>query len=129
MQYDHTKSMITSRHLLLLFLILGGLAGTFIFTFAGVSMAMAFYMLPIFLLVIMVLLSSPISCFFLLYIVSYLVMGFGRYFTFPLPVGVILDLLILFNFLSLALHFIRGNLLGKVYFNTFLLISILWMLY
>jgi O-antigen ligase len=129
MQYDHTKSMITSRHLLLLFLILGGLVGTCIFIFAGVSLAMLFYMLPVFLLVIMVLLSSPISCFFLLYIVSYLVMGFGRYITFPLPVGVILDLLILFNFLSLALHFIRGNSLGKVHFNTFLLISIFWMLY
>jgi O-antigen ligase len=123
------SSLITERHVLLLILLLGGLAGAYLFVYAGTSVGMLFYLLPLLLLFIIVCLSSPIRCFFLLYIASYFVMGVARYVTFPMPTGVILDILILFNFLCLCLHYIRGNPIGKLYFNPFLIISIFWMIF
>ncbi|MEN5194450.1 O-antigen ligase family protein [Sphingobacterium faecium] len=123
------STLINQRHILLLILILGGLAGVYVSIFAGTSWGMLFYLFPLLLLFVIICLASPIRCFLLLYISSYLVMGIGRYITLPLPAGVILDILILFNFLSLALHYIRGNPLGKVYYNPFLLIAMLWMLF
>jgi len=131
MSSDHKNwsTLITERHMLLLLLTLGGLAGAYLFVFAGTSLGMLFYMLPLTLLFIIVCLSSPVRCFFLLYLASYFVMGLARYVTFPMPAGVILDILILFNFLSLCLHYIRGNPIGKLYFNPFLIISMFWMLF
>lgn len=131
MQSDQNNwsTLITERHVLLLILILGGLAGAYLFVFAGVSVGIAFYLVPFVLLFIIVCLSSPVYCFFLLYIASYFVMGVARYVTFPMPAGVILDILILFNFLCLCLHYIRGNPIGKLYFNPFLIISMFWMMF
>lgn len=127
--YNKTSSIFTKHHLLLLLLILGGIIGVYLFVFAGVAMGILFFLLPLLLLLVIYCLSSPISCFFLLYIASFLVMGVGRYVILPLPAGVILDLLILFNFLCLSLHYIRGNPLGKLYYNPFLFISMLWMIF
>lgn len=127
--YNKTSSIFTKHHLLLLLLTLGGIIGVYLFVFAGVAMGILFFLLPLLFLLIIYCLSSPISCFFLLYIASYLVMGVGRYIILPLPAGVILDLLILFNFLCLSLHYIRGNPLGKLYYNPFLFISMLWMIF
>jgi len=127
--YNKTSSIFTKHHLLLLLLTLGGIIGVYLFVFAGVAMGILFFLLPLLFLLVIYCLSSPISCFFLLYIASYLVMGVGRYIILPLPAGVILDLLILFNFLCLSLHYIRGNPLGKLYYNPFLFISMLWMIF
>ncbi|MCS3555793.1 MULTISPECIES: O-antigen ligase [unclassified Sphingobacterium] len=127
--YNKTSSIFTKHHLLLLLLTLGGIIGVYLFVFAGVAMGILFFLLPLLFLLIIYCLSSPISCFFLLYIASYLVMGVGRYIILPLPAGVILDLLILFNFFCLSLHYIRGNPLGKLYYNPFLFISMLWMIF
>lgn len=127
--YNKTSSIFTKHHLLLLLLILGGIIGVYLFVFAGVAMGILFFLLPLLFLLVIYCLSSPISCFFLLYIASFLVMGVGRYVILPLPAGVILDLLILFNFLCLSLHYIRGNPLGKLYYNPFLFISMLWMIF
>jgi len=131
MQSDHNNgsTLITERHVLLLILILGGLAGAYLFVFAGTSVGMVFYLVPLLLLFLMSCLSSPVRCFFLLYIASYFVMGVARYVTFPMPAGVILDILILFNFLCLCLHYIRGNPIGKLHFNPFLILSIFWMIF
>ncbi|HCU46398.1 MAG TPA: O-antigen ligase domain-containing protein [Sphingobacterium sp.] len=131
MQSDQNNwsTLITERHVLLFILILGGLTGVYLFVFAGISVGMAFYLVPLLLLFLIVCLASPLICFFLLYCASYLVMGIGRYIILPLPAGVILDILILFNFLCLALHYIRGNPIGKLYFNPFLIISLFWMLF
>jgi len=127
--YNKTSSIFTKHHLLLLLLTLGGIIGVYLFVFAGVAMGILFFLLPLLFLLVIYCLSSPISCFFLIYIASYLVMGVGRYIILPLPAGVILDLLILFNFLCLSLHYIRGNPLGKLYYNPYLFISMLWMIF
>ncbi|CDT27814.1 conserved membrane hypothetical protein [Sphingobacterium sp. PM2-P1-29] len=126
---NNGSSLITERHVLLLILLLGGLAGAYVFIYAGTAAGVFFYLLPLILLFIIICLSSPIICFFLLYIASYLVMGIGRYIILPVPAGVILDILILFNFLCLCLHYIRGNPIGKPYFNPFLIISMIWMIF
>jgi len=127
--YKKWSNLITDHYLVLLVLFIGGLAGLYISLFRGASFGLLFYLLPLLLLFIISCLASPIRCFFLLYIASFLVMGIGRYIVFPIPAGVILDILILFNFLTLSLHYIRGNPLGKIYFNPFLIISLLWMLF
>lgn len=122
-------ALFAERYILLLFLFIAGIAGVFLYVLTGKTVGFIFYLLPLFVFFAILCISSPLRCFLMVYIASFVLMGIGRYFTLVLPAGAILDILIFINFLSLTLHYIRGNTLGKVYFNPFLLVTVLWMLF
>lgn len=114
---------------LYLVLAIGGLVGIYTMLYIGLAPGILFYLAPFFVLFLVLSLSSPLFCFFLLYAISFSIMGIGRYVSLPLPPGVIIDLLIVFNLLTLALHYVGGQSLAGVRFNAFLGLAILWMFF
>lgn len=131
-QGNNTASWVSPfvrRLLLYSFLLFGGLFGMQLFFHGDVGQGLLFFLLPLLFLFVLLCLSFPILCFFILYVVSFVIMGLGRYIEFPLPVGVLIDVLVLCNFIVLGLHYICGKRLGNVYFTPFLLLSILWMVF
>jgi len=124
-----TSALLGHRTLIYVLFLLGGLMGVYLFLYTGVPQGFLFYLLPLIFLFVVLCVSFPLLCFFFLYVAAYLITGITRYMTLPVPMGGIIDLLILFNFLTISLHYVCGNKLGKIYFTPFLFISILWMFF
>lgn len=96
----------------------------------GVGTGLLFSLLPLFIVFLIFCIQSPLTTFFVLYITSFGTLGIARYLTLPFPPGLIIDILLVFNFLVILLQRLWGkNDIGQVYFTPVLVLSILWMVY
>lgn len=113
-------------------IVLAGLAfvSLFLSIYHSVSLGIMFSLFPLLLVFFIVCVQSPLITFFLLYVTSFGILGIARYVDLPFPPGLVIDLLLAFNFLVILLHTIWGkNPIGKLYNNPVLTLSLLWMVY
>ena len=96
----------------------------------GIGLGLIVYVSPLLLCFFIVCLRSPFYTFLTLYVASFIVLGLSRYVEFFIPPGLIVDILILFNFVVILIQYLWGERkVESIYFNPVLVLSIGWMLY
>jgi len=96
----------------------------------GIGLGLIVYVSPLLLCFFIVCLRSPFYTFLTLYVASFIVLGLSRYVEFFIPPGLIVDILILFNFVVILIQYLWGERkVESIYFNPVLALSIGWMLY
>jgi hypothetical protein len=95
----------------------------------GLGPGLAIAVLPLVCFCLFFLIQKPVWAFFFLFVVNYLIMGIGRYIQLPIPAGIMVDICILFAFLSIAFRvFSEKNSRDEVY-NPLFFLSLTWLIY
>lgn len=107
------------------------LFGVFLSIKAGIGAGLAIYMLPLLVVFFIACIRSAFFTFIVLFISCFFVLGVARYVTLPVAPGLVIDFLLLFNFLILLFHFMWDDpsKIGTLYLNPVLILSFLWMIY
>lgn len=96
----------------------------------GLAVGTLIYLIPIILFCFFQCIKSPLVTFFVLYGATFSILGIARYIELPIAPGLIIDILILLNFLVLLFQYIWSKeKLAPIYFNPVLILSIVWMVY
>ncbi|MCI0920538.1 O-antigen ligase family protein [Sphingobacterium rhinopitheci] len=96
----------------------------------GVGIGFLLYSVPLLIVFFIICLQSPFITFLVLYLASFVVLGAVRYSDLLVPPGLIIDILLLFNFVVILLQHLWGNTkIGPLYFTPVLLLSFGWMGY
>lgn len=96
---------------------------------AGLLPALGFALLPFIFCFLIVCIKHPYISFLFLFTVCFFIMGLQRYVQLPLPAGIIVDLIILFNFVVLILNHIYRNYNPDFKLPVFFLIMLCWTVY
>lgn len=96
----------------------------------GIAVGLVVFAAPILLVAVIAILQYPLASFFILYVATFGILGVARYVELPFPPGLIIDILLVFNFVILLIYHLWGHVkIGTVYLTPVLVMSILWMLY
>lgn len=94
----------------------------------GIAVGLALYSIPLLFLSLYFCIQRPLLCFTLLIITTFLLLGVARYFPFPIPPGLTIDILLVFLFSVIGFQVIIGSKsFGEVHYNPVLMLSIAWM--
>jgi len=96
---------------------------------AGLIPALGFAMLPFIICFLIICLKHPYISFLFLFTVCFFIMGAMRYIRFPLPAGIIVDIVILFNFIVIAINHNYRSYNPTFKLPVFFLISMCWTVY
>ncbi len=114
---------------LLWLLLAGGTAGlAYAFSHMGLWVGLVFAMSPFAILAFYLSLRNPAHALFGLLVINYFIMWVGRY-ALDQPVGLILDMLILYNLVILVLHAMWQNVQWKRLRSGLTVVASIWVLY
>lgn len=96
----------------------------------GISIGLLLYAIPLLFVFFIICIKSPFVTFLILYAATFTILGIGRYVDFFIPPGLIVDILLVFNFVVILIQYLWGETkVGTVSFNPVLALSIGWMVY
>lgn len=95
----------------------------------GHIIALAFGLVPLLLCGAFFLMKKTLRLFLFLYAVIFVIMGITRYVTFPLPVGILVDILIGLCFFSFLLHSLSPNKQHKPVVPPIFFLTLIWLGY
>jgi len=96
----------------------------------GLAIGFAIYALPLLLVFLFCCIKSPLTTFLLVYITSFGILGLARYVEMPIAPGLVIDILLLLNFLVILFQYLWGKeKVGVLYANPVLIMSLLWMFF
>lgn len=96
---------------------------------AGLFPALGFALLPFLVLFLIVCIKHPYVSFLFLFATCFFIMGIMRYVQLPLPPGIAVDIVILFNFVVITINQIYRNYHPHFKLPLFFLITLCWMAY
>lgn len=102
---------------------------TFLAISAGLFPTLGFALLPFLLVFLIVCIKHPYVSFLFLFSVCFFIMGITRYVQLPLPSGIAVDVVILFNFAVITLNHAYRNYHPNFKLPLFFLITVGWTVY
>ncbi|RZF59436.1 O-antigen ligase domain-containing protein [Sphingobacterium corticibacterium] len=113
------KTIVVGACLLIAFLAVSG----------GLMPALGFALLPLLFCFLLICIKYPYVSFLFLFTVCFFIMGVQRYTPLPIPSGLVVDMIILFNFLVITINHIYRNYHPHFKLPFFFLITVAWTVY
>lgn len=129
MKLNGSRSTLHIPWLLPMLLGLGTILGSALIIEGHVEVAALSFLMPWLVTLGALTICLPRLSFALLYVSTFLLPGLVRYVDLPIPMGLILDLFILLNFLVLSIRYIAGGGWNKMIWNPFFICCVGWMIY
>ncbi|WP_286778846.1 MULTISPECIES: O-antigen ligase family protein [Sphingobacterium] len=102
---------------------------TFLSVSGGLLPGVGFALLPFLICFLIVCIRNPFISFLFLFTVCFFVMGILRYTRIPVPPSIVVDLVILFNFIVIGLNHLYGNYNSKFKIPLYFFVSLAWAVY
>jgi len=123
------KGFLFEKHGLKIIAILGCILLAFLAVSGGVLPLIGFALIPFIFCFLLVCIKNPFISFLFLFTVCFFIMGILRYVSIPMPPSLVVDLVILFNFIVLALNHLYHNYNSKFKLPPFFYVSLCWTVY
>lgn len=124
-----TKEIFFDKLGLKLLAVLGCVLITFLAISSGLLPSIGISLVPFLLCFLIVCIRNPFVSFLFLFTVCFFVMGILRYVRIPVPPSIVVDLVILFNFIVIALNHLYRNYNAKLKIPFYFFVSLAWVGY